>query len=316
LRLLPTLENFISHISASYDRLDILINNAAQTIRRPPIFYKHLIPIENLILPPKLQNLFQNFGNIPPKLQHFGQELLERRREGVRGEVEKEGGIVEVEKDETEVLHEKSLGMVLDMKAVKDQTPAELTQIPLIPGDETDDLTVFPPNTYDADAQQVDLRKNNTWILKIDQVSTIELAEIHIVNAMAPFVLASKLKQLMAKSNPSYIINVSSMEGKFSRTKTTNHPHTNMAKAAMNMMTRTSARDFAQDSVFMNSVDTGWVTYENPCEIDAIKQTLGLEPPIDEIDGAARILDPVFYGINSGHNQWGLFFKDFLPTCW
>jgi len=201
-------------------------------------------------------------------------------------------------------------------ESIHNGTPAELTQIPLIPEDEKEDLSLFPTNSYDADAQQIDLRFYNSWILKIDRVSTVELAEIHLVNAMAPFILASKLKDLMTRNKPSYIINVSPMEGKFSRAKSTNHPHTNMAKAAMNMITRTSARDFVQDEVYMNSVDTGWVTYENPCEWDAKKQELGLEPPIDEIDGAARILDPVFAGINSGKSYWGLFYKDYLPTSW
>lgn len=53
-----------------------------------------------------------------------------------------------------------------------------------------------------------------------------------------------------------FIINVSAMEGKFNRSKTPNHPQTNMAKAALNMMTRTSAQDYAEDLIFMNCADT------------------------------------------------------------
>lgn len=37
-----------------------------------------------------------------------------------------------------------------------------------------------------------------------------------------------------------------------------------MAKASLNMMTRTSAADYANDSIWMTAVDTGWVTDENP----------------------------------------------------
>jgi NAD(P)-dependent dehydrogenase (short-subunit alcohol dehydrogenase family) len=147
-------------------------------------------------------------------------------------------------------------------------------------------------------------------------VSSIEAAEVHVVNALAPFVLCTELRALLERSAPSHVINVSSMEGKFSRTKKATHPHTNMAKAALNMMTRTSADDWARAGVFMNAIDTGWITYENPSELTARKQELGLEPPIDEEDGAARILDPVFTAYRSGRASFGMFYKDYLPSKW
>lgn len=194
-----------------------------------------------------------------------------------------------------------------------------LSSIPLVRGDERsaeECAQDFPRGEYDCDGQQVDLREHNTWSTVSTDVSTVELAEVHVVNALAPFVLCSQLKPLMARSEQSFVINVSSMEGKFSRTKKPTHPHTNMAKASMNMLTRTCATEYAKSNIFMNSVDTGWVTYENPREFTATKQELGLAPPIDEVDGAARVLDPVFVALNTGYCQFGLFLKDYQPSKW
>lgn len=160
----------------------------------------------------------------------------------------------------------------------------------------------------------------------MDQVSTPEMMECMFVNAIAPFVLSSRLKPLMEypvddPTRPDrYIINVSAMEGKFYRYKTPNHPHTNMAKAALNMFTRTSAEDLARNSrIFTNSVDTGWINDENPLEkASEIAKTNLFQTPIDEIDAAARILDPVFVGINGEKSakDYGKFFKDYKETEW
>lgn len=184
----------------------------------------------------------------------------------------------------------------------------------------------------DINGQQLDLRKTNSWLLKMDQISTPEIMECMFVNAIAPFVLNSRLKPLMEApvDDPSrpdrYIINVSAMEGKFYRYKMPNHPHTNMAKAALNMLTRTSAEDLAQNSrIFMNSVDTGWINDENPLEKAAKTAEANLfQTPIDEIDAAARILDLVFLGINSdamsagerSKKEYGKFYKDYKESEW
>ena len=114
------------------------------------------------------------------------------------------------------------------------------------------------------------------------------------------------------------VIHVSAMEASFSRRKKTiKHPHTNMAKAALNMMTRTSAADWAQEGIFMNSVDTGWVTDEDPLAHAARKQRdHDFHAPLDSIDGAARVLDPLFVGLTTGEHPWGLFLKDYKPTSW
>ena len=156
-----------------------------------------------------------------------------------------------------------------------------------------------------------------------------QIMECMLVNAIAPFVLNSRLRPLMTApvGDPArpdrYIVNVSAMEGKFYRFKTPNHPHTNMAKAALNMLTRTSSEDLAKSHrVYMNSVDTGWINDENPLEkASKIAKTNLFQTPIDEIDAAARILDPIFSGVAAGgeageSKPYGKFFKDYRETEW
>ena len=156
--------------------------------------------------------------------------------------------------------------------------------------------------------------------MTLADVPTPELLEVQLVNAIAPFILCSKLKPLMMRdrTDEKHVVNVSAMEGKFSRhTKTDKHPHTNMAKASLNMMTLTSAPDFAKAGIFMNAVDTGWVTDEDPAHLSLRKQEEhDFQPPLDIVDGAARVCDPFFSGILTGNHVWGKFLKDYKSTSW
>ena len=179
---------------------------------------------------------------------------------------------------------------------------------------------LFPNGARDADLQQVDLRSVNSWRLTLAEVRTPEMIEVQLVNAVAPFILCSQLKPLMLRTadRDKHIVNVSAMEGIFSRgTKTDRHPHTNMAKAALNMLTLTSARDYVKDGIHMNAVDTGWITDEDPfLHASRKKDELGFQPPLDVVDGAARVLDPYLRGLNSGEHVHGRFFKDYKPSSW
>jgi hypothetical protein len=200
------------------------------------------------------------------------------------------------------------------------QHAAALSQVPLTPDDRGPVAQLFPEGQLDQDLQQVDLRDVNSWRLALHQVGAVELLEVQLVNAMAPFILNARLKPLMLRHRTfdKHVVNVSAMEGQFYRRfKTDKHPHTNMAKAALNMMTRTSAADFAKDGIYMNSVDTGWVTDEDPAHIARRKtEENGFHPPLDIVDGAARIVDPIFDGINTGDHKWGQFLKDYRPAPW
>jgi NAD(P)-dependent dehydrogenase (short-subunit alcohol dehydrogenase family) len=204
--------------------------------------------------------------------------------------------------------------------AVGLQAASALSQVALTAEDLDASAGLFPLGALDADLQQVDRRGINSWRLPLAEVGTVELLEVQLVNAIAPFLLNARLKPLMLKERTfdKHIVNVSAMEGQFYRRfKTDKHPHTNMAKAALNMMTRTSAPDYAKDGIFMNSVDTGWVTDEDPLHIAARKtEENGFHPPLDIVDGAARIVDPIFDGLNTGRHVWGQFLKDYKPTAW
>ena len=113
-------------------------------------------------------------------------------------------------------------------------------------------------------------------------------------------------------------MNVTAVEGKFYRFKKSDrHPHTNMAKAALNMLTHTSAGDFAKYGIFMNAVDTGWVTDEDPIALSQFKQDVhDFQPPLDIVDGAARVCDPFLDGIITGKHWVGKFLKDYFPIDW
>jgi NAD(P)-dependent dehydrogenase (short-subunit alcohol dehydrogenase family) len=198
---------------------------------------------------------------------------------------------------------------------------AALSQLPLLPGEEGEQQQqLFPEGRLDQDLQQVDLRDRNSWRLLLAEVPTVELLEVQLVNAVAPFVLNARLKPLLLRTpdRDKHIVNVSAVEGQFYRKwKTTRHPHTNMAKAALNMMTRTSAAEYHADGIHMNAVDTGWVTDEDAAQIAARKtREHGFHPPLDVVDGAARVVDPIIDGVNRGVHVWGRFLKDYKPTDW
>ena len=177
----------------------------------------------------------------------------------------------------------------------------------------------FPKGQVNEDGLQLDLRETNSWMLELADVPVRELLEVHVINAVAPGVLNAMLRPALERSEHKdrYIINVSAKEGQFgAKHKSTRHPHTNMAKASMNMMTRTCAEDYACAGIYMSSVDTGWVTYEQPENIKSGMIEQGGGPPLDVIDGAARIYDPIVQGIGSCEYVSGQLWVNFKVAPW
>jgi NAD(P)-dependent dehydrogenase (short-subunit alcohol dehydrogenase family) len=182
----------------------------------------------------------------------------------------------------------------------------------------TADELFFPAGQHDETGQQLDLRAVNSWVLHDGDVSPHEWLQVHVVNAFAPFLLTSRLRPLLTRSRhpQRHVVQVSAMEGSFSRRgKTIRHPHTNMAKASLNMLVRTVAPDYAADGIHMNSVDTGWVTDERPHPGKTAQRDLGFRPPLDVVDGAARVYDPIVRGLR-GEPVHGQFLKDYRSVPW
>ena len=293
LRHAPSVEIFARFLLERLPRLDHILNNACQTVRRPAGFFRHLVARES-----------EPSTALPEAWRGVLADHQELRR----------------------VLEESpgpATGAALTMHAPPHAEgllhSAVLSQRRYLDEDFRGGEALFPADRYDEDRQQVDLREVNSWRLRMHEVETPELLEVQLVNAIAPYILNARLKPLLLRTpeRHKHVVNVSAMEGQFYRiAKTDKHPHTNMAKAALNMLTRTCAADFVKDGIHMNAVDTGWVTDEDPAVHATRKAGLGFSPPLDIIDGAARIVDPIFSGQLRGTHVWGQFLKDYKPAPW
>ncbi|MCW2777282.1 MAG: putative short chain dehydrogenase [Frankiales bacterium] len=252
--------------------LDVLINNAAQTVKRSPGAYGQLVALESAPLPQ---------GELP--------------------------AVVDLSRGATE------LG-----SGVASFTPEALTALALTAGSASLER-VAAGTAIDAGGLVPDLVDVNSWTQGVADVDPLELLEVQLCNVTAPFLLVSRLRASMAASpaRRKHVVNVSAMEGVFSRGyKGPGHPHTNMAKAALNMLTRTSAREmFETDGILMTAVDTGWITDERPHTTKARLAEEGFHAPLDLVDGAARVYDPVVRG-EQGEDRFGVFLKDYRPAPW
>ncbi|MGW3497451.1 SDR family NAD(P)-dependent oxidoreductase [Streptomyces sp. NPDC001020] len=257
--------------------LDILINNAAQTVRRSPQAYSELVAAESAPLPA---------GELPS----------------------------------AEVIGTFGSGAVPALPVAGDGalTAQDVTDLALVSGSASLER-IAAGTAIDAGGLVPDLHDSNSWVQAVEDVTPIELLEVQLCNSTAPFILISRLRAAMAASSArrTYIVNVSAMEGVFNRGyKGAGHPHTNMAKAALNMLTRTSAQEmFEKDSILMTAVDTGWITDERPHPDKVRLAEEGFHAPLDLVDGAARVYDPIVRG-EQGEDLYGVFLKDYAPGKW
>ncbi|MFL6105630.1 MAG: SDR family NAD(P)-dependent oxidoreductase, partial [Marmoricola sp.] len=277
--------------------LDILINNACQTVRRSPGAYSNLVEMEAVPLP-----------DLPvlPEMVTFDR-ISEAHPAAISGALADHA-----------VAHHEGESLA---HAAAAHSAASLTALALKAGSAS--LEAHLAGTaVDAGGLLPDTQTNNSWTQVVDEVDPLELLEVQFCNSIAPFLLVSRLRPSMraavqAGARRAYVVNVSAMEGQFSRRyKGPGHPHTNMAKAALNMMTRTSAGEmFETDKILMTAVDTGWITDERPHQEKLRIAAEGWHAPLDLVDGAARVYDPIVLG-EAGEDLYGCFVKDYQPSPW
>ena len=301
--------------------LDILINNAAQTVRRSPGAYSNLTAGEELPLPrdvrlPQIVQ-FDRISDAHPA--NLAGTLAAYQHTHATDEAEPQP-------DAGRDVHAPGVTPAAGPLNPSDahdpaRSAAAMTSLALSAGQAS--LEAHQAGTaVDAGGLLPDVVDTNSWKQKVEEVDPLELLEVQLCNSTAPFLLVSRLRPAMRAAvaqgaRRAYVVNVSAMEGQFSRRyKGPGHPHTNMAKAALNMMTRTSAGEmFATDKILMTAVDTGWITDERPHHEKLRIAEEGWHAPLDLVDGAARVYDPIVMGEN-GIDQYGVFLKDFAEHPW
>lgn len=293
LRSIAHIQAFADWVTQRHQHLDILVNNAAQTVRKPPAFYKHLLPLES-----------QPTHTLPPHIQSLVVDLPQHTTNQLSASTDATSALTFSPLSDTPQL----------------TSPAQLSQLPLLPDDTQHTTSQFPAEQFDEDGQQLDLRDQNSWTMRVQDVPLPELWEVQMINAIAPFALLQALEPLLQHDlHPHrFVVNVAAAEGQFgtSGRKSARHPHTNMSKASLNMLTRTTASEYARKGLFINSVDPGWVSLELPHPLRQAYANRGFQLPIDAIDGAARICDPIFEGIRTGHPVFGKLLKDYREVSW
>jgi NAD(P)-dependent dehydrogenase (short-subunit alcohol dehydrogenase family) len=259
--------------------LDILVNNAAQTVRRSAQAYAALVEAERAPLAA---------GGPQPEVLTLGTAM------------------------------QGTAALPAGAPGHWSPAPDALTALALTAGSASPER-IAAQAAIDAGGLVPDLHPHNSWSQRVEEVDPLELLEVQLCNTTAPFLLISRLRPALAAAaaRRTYVVNVSAMEGQFSRGyKGPGHPHTNMAKAALNMLTRTSAQELLErDGILMTAVDTGWITDERPHPTKMRLADAGFHAPLDLVDGAARVYDPIVRG-EAGEDLFGVFLKDYEPAPW
>ncbi|NLF04232.1 MAG: SDR family NAD(P)-dependent oxidoreductase [Actinomycetales bacterium] len=275
------------HVAAQ-GPLDILINNAAQTVRRSPGAYARIAEAEDAPLPADAARMITTFGR-----------TSDAHPRALAGSVS--------ELSSPALAIERAARVAAEELTAQSLTAEAASLERLVAGTSIDAGGLIP-----------DVAETNSWVATVDEVDPMELLEVQLCNQTAPFILVSRLRPALAASpaRRTYIVNVSAMEGVFSRGyKGPGHPHTNMSKAALNMLTRTSAGEMFGDGILMTAVDTGWITDERPHVTKVRLAEEGFHAPLDLVDGAARVYDPIVRG-EAGEDLYGCFLKDYARSQW
>ncbi|CAM5785842.1 SDR family NAD(P)-dependent oxidoreductase [Cellulomonas persica] len=275
------------HVAAQ-GPLDVLINNAAQTVRRSPGAYSRIAEAELAPLPDEGARMITTFGH-----------TSDAHPRALAGSVS--------ELSSPALAIERAARAAADELTAQSLTAQAASLERLVAGTSIDAGGLIP-----------DAAETNSWVATVEQVDPMELLEVQLCNQTAPFILVSRLRPALAASpaRRTYIVNVSAMEGVFSRGyKGPGHPHTNMSKAALNMLTRTSAAEMFTDGILMTAVDTGWITDERPHPTKVRLAEEGFHAPLDLVDGAARVYDPIVRG-EAGEDLYGCFLKDYERSKW
>jgi NAD(P)-dependent dehydrogenase (short-subunit alcohol dehydrogenase family) len=279
---------------AAQGPLDILVNNAAQTVRRSPQSYALLAEAEAVPLDDGPHIEVITFGRAAVGWDPERKAVSGAHADGQQGQ---------------------------SVEAHWSPSPQALAALALT-ARSASPARIADRTAIDAAGLVPDLDHSNSWVQLVQEVDPVELLEVQLCNSTAPFILISRLRASMAqaaaacRSGRAYVVNVSAMEGQFSRGyKGPGHPHTNMAKAALNMLTRTSAKEMLDDGILMTAVDTGWITDERPHPTKMRLADEGFHAPLDLVDGAARVYHPIVTG-EAGEDLYGCFLKDYKPFPW
>ncbi len=307
-RIFESTERFVKYLEENYPYIDILINNAAQTVRRTTSYYKYLLQIESAPLPQEeeskiikndfIYNPENMLGAVSSNPDSSALQIL------LGSKKSKNKGLSNIN-----FKNEKNLPLSVIASQIKIMNEKETSSVTMMGGD----------------GQPIDFSKEkSSWNMELDEIPFQEFTEVQIINTWTPYYLCVKLKPLMEKSpfNDKYIVNVSSVEGIFNHFKRTTHPHTNMAKAALNMMTRTCGRYYKQHGIYMTGVDTGWVSpmnefnhlFDNKNSKAFEKEYVNI--PLDELDGAMRCIHPIIEGVMKKNYIYGYLLKDYKITNW
>ena len=304
-RIFESTIKFVQFINDNFPHVDILINNAAQTIRRTASYYKYLLPIETKDLNKEDDKkiIKNDFVNLQNQLKEG-----EKEQNPAKSKNEIKNALISLVDNKSKEYQE-----ILPLSVIA-------SQIRIMEEKSQPHVTVMG-----GDGQPYDFSKGkNSWNFEFDEIPFQEFTEVQIINTWTPYYLCVKLKPLMMQSPfpDKYIVNVTSVEGIFNHYKRSSHVHTNMAKAALNMFTRTCGSYLKDIGIYMTCVDTGWVSPMNEMNslLDKDKKNSYenefVNVPLDELDGAMRVLHPIIEGIKNKNYLFGILLKDYVKSPW